>query len=168
MSSLMPETPRPQPWPGNAREAADLTPPSGSRPADRAFELGGRSWPLRKKVPYQLIRRAALGVAGGDVTEMMNSLETMLTFATRADHREAFRRFLAELPGDEDEDSVFDLDDLMGAFRQVTSQVSRAPFPQSSESSGSSNRRNSASTSAASSPSTPSTSGAQPFAPTSQ
>ncbi len=128
----------------------DFTPSQSTAPPN-SFELGGRYWPLRPKVPYQLLRQSALGMQG-DMGELVRSIEGLLIGAVAKNERAAFRAFLAEVP--EDDEEVFTYEDLLRVFQEVAGRVANAPFPQPSESAGSLNRRNTDSISEAGSPST--------------
>jgi len=128
-----------------------------------SFELGGREWNLRAKVPYQLLRQAALGMQG-DTATMVRAIEGLLAGAVRKDQREEFRAFLAEVP--EDDEETFSFEDLLVVFQEVAGRVANVPFPPPSGSVDSLSQRNTGSTSGDGSLSPASTS--QAFAPTTQ
>lgn len=121
----------------------------------QGFTLGGRVWPMRAKVPYQLLRNASMAL-GADAQQQMDELERLLIFAVRKDTRDEFREFLATVPEDDDE-SVIDFRDMLAAFQEVAAKATGAPFRSASESSDFSNRRNTASDYEGNSPSMAST-----------
>jgi hypothetical protein len=128
-----------------------------------SFELGGRSWTLRPKIPWQLVEQAALGLTGG-VAEMVRTVKQMLVYSVCKAQRAEFITFLDTVP--EEDDDVFDFEDVLAAFQEVASRASRAPFQPSSDSPGSLGLRNTGSPSGDGSSSTGLTSAA--FAPTTQ
>lgn len=136
---------------------------SNLQTAPSSFELGGQSWTLRPKIPWQLVEQAALGMTGG-APEMVRVVKQMLVYSVCKGQRAEFVTFLDTVP-EEDED-VFDFDDVLAAFQEVTSRAGRVPFQPSSDSADSLSLRNSGSPSGDGSSSTGSTSAA--FVPTTQ
>lgn len=123
-----------------------------------SFELGGRQWTLRPKIPWQITKAALIASTSGRFGDAAPGLEDYLTYAVVRDQRAEFAAFLhSDAPEEDDDPAIFDDGDLMRAFQEATARTSQAPFRQSSESTGSSNRRNGASTSVDDSRSTEST-----------
>lgn len=103
---------------------------------ERSFVLGGKTWQCRRgKVPMQLLFTVAELMAeteGEDQGErsfkLVRGLREFLAQMVTQSDREAFRRFLVEVPEEDDSPEAYDIEDLKTVVRDLVAEVSNAPF----------------------------------------
>lgn len=91
------------------------------------FELGGRTWTCRRKLPFALLGRLAsrLSAEGPDA---LQAFADVLIYAVIRQEREDFRALLLELPEDDDDETTVGFEDVSRAAAQVIERITGSPF----------------------------------------
>jgi hypothetical protein len=93
------------------------------------FDLGGRTWHCRPKLPFGLLGELANAIEGGGLP-VFQAFADLIVQAVRRDEREAFREFVYAVP--EDDDEAVDFIDVAMVARKIMEQTTGSPFASAS------------------------------------
>lgn len=103
--------------------------------AAATFDLGGRTWTLRKRMPFGLLAQLA-SRAQAQGADVLDALVDLMVYAVVSDQREDFHTVLLDIPPDEDDDSVVTFQDVWNATTLIIERTTGSPFGSPSGSPG--------------------------------
>jgi hypothetical protein len=89
------------------------------------FEMGGRTWHCRRRLPFGLIGNLAARLDEGGLP-VFHAFADLVVMAVVKDEREAFREMVFGDP--DDDDLVVDFADMAQAARRICEHATGSPF----------------------------------------
>ena len=92
------------------------------------FDLGGRAWTCRKRLPFGLIANLAAKMQDDAGVEVLDAFRDLVVFAVCKAERDELRALLIALPEDDDDETTIEFRDLARAAQSIVERATGSPF----------------------------------------
>ena len=92
------------------------------------FDLGGRTWTCRKRLPFGLIANLAAKMQDDAGIEVLDAFRDLIVFAVVKAERDELQALLVAVPDDDDDDTVVEFRDLASAAQSIVERATGSPF----------------------------------------